>query len=84
MIPSSTKKPLLFPTQGNPSFVCRAVIPSTTLLLRALSSPEIANSMHELEVDSGALDPDKLAILFGEMIQMCLWYAFSSDHFELP
>lgn len=32
--------------------------------------------MHELEDDKSALmsDPDKLIVIFREMIQMCLWY----------
>ena len=82
MIPSSSKKSLPFPTQGNPSFVCRPVTLST-MLLKALSPPEIATTMHELEVDSGRLDEDKISMLFREMIQMCLWYASSSDQFGL-
>ncbi|KAJ3501262.1 hypothetical protein NLJ89_g9417 [Agrocybe chaxingu] len=36
---------------------------------------QIATTMHELEVDRAALrvDPEKLGVLFNEMIQMCLW-----------
>lgn len=36
---------------------------------------EIANTIHELEVDKDLLrsDPEKLRVLFTEMIQMCLW-----------
>lgn len=36
--------------------------------------------MHELEDQKDALvgDPDKLQILFKEMVQICLWYAFFS------
>ena len=32
--------------------------------------------MHELEAEKQSLqsDPAKLAVLFKEMIQMCLWY----------
>ena len=37
--------------------------------------PELATTMHELEEEKSALesDPDKLQVLFKEMIQMCLW-----------
>ncbi|KAF8235878.1 DUF89 domain-containing protein [Tricholoma matsutake] len=34
---------------------------------------QMATTMHELEIERGALDSDKLAVLFQEMIQMCLW-----------
>ena len=36
---------------------------------------EIATTMHELESEKAKLegDPDKLEVLFKEMIQMCLW-----------
>ena len=35
--------------------------------------------MHEMETEKDALksDPSKLAVLFKEMIQMCLWYVHS-------
>lgn len=38
---------------------------------------ELATTMHELEAEKSALisDPDKLIVIFREMIQMCLWYA---------
>ena len=29
--------------------------------------------MHNLEIERGALDSGKLAVLFQEMMQMCLW-----------
>lgn len=34
--------------------------------------------MHELEVDKSEFDKDpaKLGVLFGEMIQMCLWFVY--------
>ena len=37
---------------------------------------EIANTMHELESEKSkfAGDPDKLEVLFREMIQICLWF----------
>lgn len=37
--------------------------------------PEIANTMHELESEKVKFqgDPDKLEVLFKEMIQICLW-----------
>ena len=37
--------------------------------------PELATTMHELEEEKLAFesDPDKLQVLFKEMIQMCLW-----------
>lgn len=37
---------------------------------------EISTTMHELDSNKSALesDPDKLEVLFKEMIQMCLWY----------
>ncbi|KAH0579807.1 hypothetical protein H2248_002640 [Termitomyces sp. 'cryptogamus'] len=34
---------------------------------------QIAASMYELESEKGALDKEKLGILFREMLQMCLW-----------
>ncbi|KAG6828033.1 hypothetical protein H0H92_009570 [Tricholoma furcatifolium] len=34
---------------------------------------QIASSMHELELERKVLDQEKLAILFREMLQMCLW-----------
>jgi hypothetical protein len=34
---------------------------------------EIATTMYELEIERDCLDSDKLAMLFQEMIQMCLW-----------
>ncbi|KAJ3486942.1 hypothetical protein NLI96_g3894 [Meripilus lineatus] len=36
---------------------------------------QLARTMHELEVDKSEFDKDpaKLGVLFGEMIQMCLW-----------
>lgn len=36
---------------------------------------ELATTMHELEVEKKTVsdDPEKLAVLFKEMIQMCLW-----------
>ncbi|EIM84187.1 DUF89 domain-containing protein [Stereum hirsutum FP-91666 SS1] len=36
---------------------------------------QLATTMHELEAEKSALisDPDKLVIIFREMIQMCLW-----------
>ncbi|KAG6906847.1 hypothetical protein DXG01_011726 [Tephrocybe rancida] len=34
---------------------------------------QIATSMHELESEKALLDKEKLAILFREMLQMCLW-----------
>lgn len=34
---------------------------------------EIAASMYELESEKSALYGEKLAILFREMLQMCLW-----------
>ena len=32
--------------------------------------------MHEMEIGKDAIDadPDKIGILFREMVQMCLWY----------
>lgn len=41
---------------------------------------EIATSVHELEREKERLrsNPDKLLVLFREMIQMCLWRAFIS------
>lgn len=38
--------------------------------------PGIATTMHELRANPEAVkaDPEKLKILFNEMIQMCLWY----------
>jgi hypothetical protein len=37
---------------------------------------EIATTMHELEIRKSSLqsDPEKLKVLFKEMIQVCLWY----------
>ncbi|KAF8064163.1 DUF89 domain-containing protein [Lyophyllum atratum] len=34
---------------------------------------QIATSMHELQSEKSALDAEKLAVLFREMVQMCLW-----------
>ena len=36
--------------------------------------------MHDLEVEKNDLigDPDKLLVIFREMIQMCLWYVHTS------
>jgi DNA-directed RNA polymerase subunit K/omega len=41
---------------------------------------QIAASVHELEREKERLrsNPDKLLVLFREMIQMCLWRAFIS------
>jgi hypothetical protein len=41
----------------------------------AVTGPEIATTMHELEAGKVSLvdDPEKLGVLFKEMIQMCLW-----------
>jgi hypothetical protein len=41
---------------------------------------EIATTMYELESEKVKLqeDPDKLEVLFREMIQMCLWLVFIS------
>ena len=38
-------------------------------------SPELARTMHELEVEKHDLsrDPERIGVLFNEMIQMCLW-----------
>lgn len=46
-------------------------------VLTGASDSELATTMHELEAEKSALisDPDKLVIIFREMIQMCLWYA---------
>ncbi|KIP06641.1 hypothetical protein PHLGIDRAFT_514562, partial [Phlebiopsis gigantea 11061_1 CR5-6] len=40
---------------------------------------QLATTMHELEAEKESLqsDPTKLAVLFKEMIQMCLWYDLS-------
>ena len=40
--------------------------------------PGIATTMHELRANPEAVkaDPEKLKILFNEMIQMCLWYVW--------
>lgn len=37
---------------------------------------ELAKTMHDLESEKKELvdDPEKLEVLFKEMIQMCLWY----------
>ena len=42
---------------------------------------EIATTMHELEQEKERLraDPDKLLLLFREMVQMCLWRAYISS-----
>ena len=39
---------------------------------------EIANTMHELESEKAKFqgDPDKLGVLFKEMIQICLWLVY--------
>jgi hypothetical protein len=39
---------------------------------------ELAQTMHELEIEREALfkDPSRLRVLFEEMLQMCLWYVF--------
>lgn len=36
---------------------------------------EIATTIHEIDADKDALlsDPERLGVLFREMIQMCLW-----------
>ena len=36
---------------------------------------ELATTMHDLEAEKDALeaDPDKLEVIFREMVQMCLW-----------
>jgi hypothetical protein len=36
---------------------------------------ELATTFHEIEAEKDTLrsDPEKLAVLFKEMIQMCLW-----------
>ena len=39
---------------------------------------EIATTMYQLETEKGVMDTDKLAVLFQEMIQMCLWSATRS------
>ena len=43
------------------------------------SRTELASSMHEIEIESDKIhsDPNKLSVLFREMIQMCLWCAFT-------
>jgi len=61
---------------------------SGTSILRASSvafigdsdpSPEIASSVYELDAVKDELksDPQKLEVLFTEMIQMCLWYCIN-------
>jgi hypothetical protein len=51
--------------------------------------PEIANTMHELESEKVKFqgDPDKLEVLFKEMIQICLWlvrmFAFAKRSYEM-
>jgi damage-control phosphatase, subfamily III len=39
---------------------------------------EIAAIMHDISLEQDALlaDPDKIGILFEEMLQMCLWQVF--------
>ena len=40
-----------------------------------LITSELATTFHDIEAEKDALrsDPEKLAVLFKEMIQMCLW-----------
>jgi len=40
-----------------------------------ISRVELASSMHEIEIEKDKIksDPDKLSVLFKEMVQMCLW-----------
>lgn len=58
---------------GNPPYV--RTVPYTTLIIIERVFSELAKTMKELEVDHDMIqtDPSKLAVLFKEMIQMCLW-----------
>ena len=53
--------------------------PKITFVLGAILTErfiiELATTFHELEAEKDVLrsDPEKLAVLFKEMIQMCLW-----------
>ncbi|PFH47770.1 hypothetical protein AMATHDRAFT_151339 [Amanita thiersii Skay4041] len=46
---------------------------------------QIATTVHEMESLKASLmtDPDKLSVLFREMLQMCLWYVMSRSDLSL-
>lgn len=44
---------------------------------------ELATTLYEVGEEKNTLesDPDKLGVLFKEMVQMCLWYVFSAFYY---
>ena len=50
-------------------------ITRSILLTNGARNAEISTTIHEIEDQKAILesDPDKLEVLFKEMVQMCLW-----------
>lgn len=64
-----------------PQYTVRVVKLGFTLVCTPILTrlgEEIATTMHELEQEKEKLrsNPDKLLVLFREMVQMCLWQAY--------
>jgi len=63
-----------FQHSGTP-ILSRISVHSYLILSELIYFIEISTTMHGLEIDKQVIrsDPEKLKVLFNEMIQMCLW-----------
>lgn len=79
-IPLQPRKQTLSSSLAKRSTV-RCLAHDFVALIKYWCSPEIATTMQELQQEHVKLesDPEKLGVLFKEMIQMCLWFVLSAD-----